>query len=87
MTKRPTKIESEVALSDEDLADSRDSFFIHPQLLPGSDRPIANQDNDYLIDRALQASGGAACLPMTRRMVEIKAVNITTPAKKSHRPG
>jgi phthalate 4,5-dioxygenase oxygenase subunit len=44
-------------LSDEDLADSRDSFFIHPELLPGSERPVANQANDYLIDRTLQASG------------------------------
>ena len=44
-------------LSREDLADSRDAFFIHPQLLPGSERPVANSDNDYLIDRALQKSG------------------------------
>ncbi len=46
-------------LSAEDLADSKESFFIHPQLLPGSERPVANRDNDYLIDRALQASGAS----------------------------
>lgn len=44
-------------LSREDLADSKESFFIHPQLLSGSDRPVANKDNDYLIDRTLQRSG------------------------------
>jgi len=44
-------------LSTEDLADSKESFFIHPQLLPGSDRPVANKDNNYLIDRELQKSG------------------------------
>jgi phthalate 4,5-dioxygenase len=44
-------------LSADDLADSRDAFFIHPQLLPGSDRPVANRDNDYLVDRGLQKSG------------------------------
>src|SRR4029077_4953776 len=46
-------------LSAEDLKDSTESFFIHPQLLPGSDRPIANKENDYLIDRALQQSGAS----------------------------
>jgi phthalate 4,5-dioxygenase oxygenase subunit len=45
------------ALTDEDLADSRDAFFIHPQIIAGTDRPIANKDNDYLVDRALQKSG------------------------------
>ena len=44
-------------LSEEDLRDSHDAFFIHPQLIPGTDRPVANRDNDYLIDRDLQKSG------------------------------
>ncbi len=30
---------------------------IHTENIPGTDRPIANRDNDYLIDRELQASG------------------------------
>ena len=30
---------------------------IHTENIAGTDRAIANQDNDYLIDRALQASG------------------------------
>jgi phthalate 4,5-dioxygenase oxygenase subunit len=46
-------------LRDEDLSDSKESFFIHPQLQPGSDRPVANKANDYLIDRALQKSGAS----------------------------
>ncbi len=40
-----------------DLGDSRDGEFIHPELVPGSERPVANKDNDYLIDRDLQKSG------------------------------
>ena len=44
-------------LSAQDLADSKDNFFIHPQLVPGTERPVANRDNNYLIDRALQKSG------------------------------
>jgi len=31
--------------------------YIHTENIPGSDRAKANRDNDYLIDRALQASG------------------------------
>jgi len=30
---------------------------VHADLIPGSTRPLANRDNDYLIDRALQKSG------------------------------
>jgi hypothetical protein len=33
--------------------------YIHTDNIPGSDRAKANKDNDYLIDRALQASGGS----------------------------
>ncbi|HEY3917078.1 MAG TPA: Rieske 2Fe-2S domain-containing protein, partial [Stellaceae bacterium] len=44
-------------LSDDDTKDSRDAFFIHPELIPGTDLPIANLRNDFLIDRALQKSG------------------------------
>ncbi len=44
-------------LSDEDLEESKSFHFIHPELLPGSDRAVLNKDNDYMIDRALQASG------------------------------
>jgi hypothetical protein len=44
-------------LSDDDLEESKSFHFIHPELLPGSDRAVLNKDNDYRIDRALQASG------------------------------
>jgi nitrite reductase/ring-hydroxylating ferredoxin subunit len=44
-------------LSAADIADSKESFFIHPELLPGTERPVANKDNNYLIDRVLQKSG------------------------------
>jgi hypothetical protein len=30
---------------------------IHTENIPGTDRAVRNRDNDYLIDRALQASG------------------------------
>ena len=32
---------------------------IHTENIPGTDRAIQNRDNDYLIDRALQASGSS----------------------------
>jgi phthalate 4,5-dioxygenase len=44
-------------LDDAELEDSKNGGFIHPLLLPGSDRAILNKDNDYRIDRALQKSG------------------------------
>ncbi len=45
------------ALSDDELKDSKAFRFIHPELLPGSDRAVLNHDNDYQIDRTLQKSG------------------------------
>jgi nitrite reductase/ring-hydroxylating ferredoxin subunit len=48
---------------DRPLTDAeRDDFVgqrrdIHPELIPGTFRPVANKDNDYLIDRELQRSG------------------------------
>src|SRR5207249_210122 len=32
---------------------------IHTENIPGTDRAIQNKDNDYLIDRVAQASGGS----------------------------
>ncbi|MGE5538684.1 MAG: Rieske 2Fe-2S domain-containing protein [Gemmatimonas sp.] len=45
------------ALTDEDLEREKAWRGIHTENLPGSDRAIANKDNDYLIDRELQSSG------------------------------
>jgi len=39
------------------MEDSKNFHFIHPELLPGSDRAVLNKDNDYGVDRALQKSG------------------------------
>ena len=44
-------------LSEEDLRRTTDYNGIHTENIPGTDRPVQNKDNDYLIDRALQASG------------------------------
>ena len=44
-------------LTEEDLARSKAFDGIHTENIPGTDRAIQNRDNDYLIDRALQASG------------------------------
>ena len=44
-------------LSAEELQRSKDYRGIHTQNIPGTDHAIANKSNDYLIDRALQASG------------------------------
>ncbi|HXP31092.1 MAG TPA: Rieske 2Fe-2S domain-containing protein [Stellaceae bacterium] len=44
-------------LTEEELSVSRSGEFIHPELIPGTDRKVQNRDNEYLIDRALQKSG------------------------------
>ena len=44
-------------LKTEDLRRALNFEHIHPESIPGTDRAKANKDNDYLIDRALQASG------------------------------
>ncbi|MEA2905651.1 MAG: phthalate 4,5-dioxygenase [Alphaproteobacteria bacterium] len=44
-------------LTDADLARSRSFRGIHTENIPGTDRAVQNRGNDYLIDRALQASG------------------------------
>ncbi len=46
-------------LNQEELERSRSWRGIHTQNIPGTDRAIANKDNDYLIDRTLQASGAS----------------------------
>ena len=46
-------------LDEQELEDSKNGGFIHPLLLPGSDRAVANRDNDYLVDRALQKGGAS----------------------------
>jgi len=35
----------------------KDGNGVHAELIPGTFRPVANRDNDYLIDRAKQKSG------------------------------
>jgi phthalate 4,5-dioxygenase len=44
-------------LTEADLARSRAHNGIHTDNIPGTDRARQNKDNDYLIDRELQASG------------------------------
>jgi phthalate 4,5-dioxygenase oxygenase subunit len=46
-------------LTEDDLARSRAFKGIHTENISGSDRAIQNKDNDYLIDRELQSSGGS----------------------------
>jgi phthalate 4,5-dioxygenase oxygenase subunit len=41
-------------LTDEELANWRAGGGIHARLIPGTYRPVANKDNDYLIDREAQ---------------------------------
>jgi nitrite reductase/ring-hydroxylating ferredoxin subunit len=45
------------ALTEDELRRSKEFRGIHTQNIPGTDRAVANKDNDYLIDRALQAGG------------------------------
>jgi nitrite reductase/ring-hydroxylating ferredoxin subunit len=44
-------------LTEAEMARSKAHNGIHTENIPGTDRAIQNRDNDYLIDRALQASG------------------------------
>jgi nitrite reductase/ring-hydroxylating ferredoxin subunit len=44
-------------LTEAELDHSRDGRFIHPELIPGTDRKVQNRDNDYMIDRDMQKSG------------------------------
>jgi len=46
-------------LTNEDIDRSIEYRYIHAENLPGSDRCVRNRDNDYLIDRELQASGAS----------------------------
>jgi len=45
------------ALTDNEVAAMRDGKGIHVQYVPGTYRPLANKDNDYLMDRAAQREG------------------------------
>lgn len=46
-------------LTDEDVARSKAGDGIHTENIPGTDHAIRNKGNDYMIDRALQASGAS----------------------------
>ena len=45
------------ALSDAEVQAMRDGHGIHCKYVPGTYRPLANKDNDYLMNRAAQKSG------------------------------
>ena len=45
------------ALTDEEVAAMRAGKGIHVTCIPGTYRPVANKDNDYLMDRAAQKAG------------------------------
>jgi phthalate 4,5-dioxygenase len=49
----------ERALSEADLARSKDGRGIHTENISGTDHALRNRHNDYLIDRAQQASGAS----------------------------
>jgi phthalate 4,5-dioxygenase len=46
------------ALTKEEVRAMRDGKGIHVKYVPGTFRPLANKDNDYLMDRAAQKAGG-----------------------------
>jgi hypothetical protein len=52
MTHHPARV-----LNEQELAAMKGGQGIYAELLPGTYRPAANRDNDYLIDRAAQKSG------------------------------
>jgi phthalate 4,5-dioxygenase oxygenase subunit len=44
-------------LTDAELAAMQAGKGIHAKVIPGTYRPVANKDNDYLMDRAAQKAG------------------------------
>ncbi len=44
-------------LTPEQVAAMRDGWGVHVKYVPGTFRPLANKDNDYLMDRAAQKAG------------------------------
>jgi phthalate 4,5-dioxygenase len=44
------------ALTDDEVANMRAGFGVHSENIPGTYRPVANKDNDYLMDREAQKS-------------------------------
>jgi phenylpropionate dioxygenase-like ring-hydroxylating dioxygenase large terminal subunit len=48
-------------LSGAELAAMRGGGGVHVDLIPGTFRPVANKDNDYLMDRAAQKAGLTYC--------------------------
>ncbi len=44
-------------LQDAEMERSKNWLYIHAETIPGTDRCVQNLDNDFLIDRELQASG------------------------------
>ena len=52
MTFHPT-----APIPEKDVELLKDGNGVHAELIPGTFRPVANRDNDYLIDRAKQKSG------------------------------
>ena len=44
-------------LSEKEVQAMLDGFGVHNKYVPGTFRPLANKDNDYLIDRAAQKAG------------------------------
>ncbi|MGN6088902.1 MAG: aromatic ring-hydroxylating dioxygenase subunit alpha [Actinomycetes bacterium] len=45
------------ALTEDELAAMKAGYGVHNENIPGTYRPVANKDNDYLMDRAAQRSG------------------------------
>jgi hypothetical protein len=45
------------ALTDAEVSAMRKGKGIHAKVIPGTYRPVANKDNDYLMDRAAQKAG------------------------------
>jgi phthalate 4,5-dioxygenase len=45
------------ALTAQEVQAMRDGYGVHVKYVPGSYRPLANKDNDYLMDRAAQKAG------------------------------
>jgi hypothetical protein len=56
----------------QEVNEYRNGGFVFPDMIPGTFRPVANKDNDYLIDRSIQRShnvSGIKSIPQQDRAV------------------
>ncbi len=74
------------AFTEEDLARSKCGDGIHTENIPGTDHALRNRANDYMIDRALQASGAVLYRHDRLRHAGLRHPGIDGADRRPHAP-